>query len=901
MMNIMSELKQLLKEKNKKYIRITNLLNQLYNKENQNLKDKKEIEYKIKFFCENINDLKILRDLFIENDKIKNEKEKEIEKEESKNDSDKSNLIIKPDEIIELKNSFNNINIFANEINNFIEKEIKRKYVPYNSFKQLINAFINPNKFKENKYTPKNKIIITDKQRAEIHYKKICEIMGKNPINYEKLFGKLSNIDFNQLEEEQVDKLIEISLNTYYYFTEKQQIKIKDSFFSLIGDDEIADILYLDIKNIFLKFDKKNSKEKYIYENMLEHLSYSFDVIKNQGQKSKEDERQKKVSREEAIKILLSIYKNFLMSKNKENSYVYLNKNNIIEKIYYFLIINFISYEDEFEDGKNFYKFLYIKYLLDEKYNYKQLIRNKENIQKEIIIFTEEDLQNQEKLDKNLKNDDLEEFDNEEEENYSIQNKLLINNIKKFIPEEYINIYNEVQQNISNFYLLPFPANILVNSDNINFTFNIIDMILFNDKYSLKDGWIANYKNNLLKLEKNIFEYYIKSTEEYIIKENQNGKDNKLIGYKIHEKMKSVYDNLIRYLYNKLPNNKNYKIEFIPFGSVTQFLNGKNGDIDLFVHIESSYNNPIDFKNFHQNILNKLMVILKNLDKNLEFKQTNRLFLFTFEYEGIKIDINAYGICSYYGELLLREYSLMDFRFPMLVIYLKYIIGKHNIKNSGDDKSFINSFAWTNILLTFLQDILDPPLFPKLLNEKNKDKITIMVGGGPGKNKKKTLETEVEFQNIRDFDVMELDSDNNNIKNIEQIKEQFYGKEEKNKMKKDEMKNDMVFTAKNKMSLSEILIKFIQFIGYFFNYKYTMVNTSYEYQGFLPKIEKIKSKDGFVYSVFKKCTDPENILLIREPFDHTYNPCKSVPSDKIDKIQEEFRKIYINILENGEV
>ena len=260
MMNIMSELKQLLKEKNKKYIRITNLLNQLYNKENQNLKDKKEIEYKIKFFCENINDLKILRDLFIENDKIKNEKEKEIEKEESKNDSDKSNLIIKPDEIIELKNSFNNINIFANEINNFIEKEIKRKYAPYNSFKQLIHAFINPNKFKENKYIPKNKIIITDKQRAEIHYTKICEIMGKNPINYEKLFGKLSNIDFNQLEEEQIDKLIEISLNTYYYFTEKQQIKIKDSFFSLIGDDEIADILYLDIKNIFLKFDKKNKK-----------------------------------------------------------------------------------------------------------------------------------------------------------------------------------------------------------------------------------------------------------------------------------------------------------------------------------------------------------------------------------------------------------------------------------------------------------------------------------------------------------------------------------------------------------------------------------------------------------------------------------------------------------------
>ena len=77
----------------------------------------------------------------------------------------------------------------------------------------------------------------------------------------------------------------------------------------------------------------------------------------------------------------------------------------------------------------------------------------------------------------------------------------------------------------------------------------------------------------------------------------------------------------------------------------------------------------------------------------------------------MKIDINVYGICSYFGEILLREYSLMDFRFPMLVIYLKYIIGEYNIKNSEEKKIYINSFAWTNILLAFLQDILNPPLF----------------------------------------------------------------------------------------------------------------------------------------------------------------------------------------------
>ena len=932
-MNIMSELKELLKEENKNYLQICDLLNELYNINNQVMKNKKEIEFKIKFFIENINELKKLRDSFIhpeknkkEKDESKNEKEKEVskkekekdeskkekEKDESKNEKEKevsknekenkNNFILKPSEINELKNTFNNINIFANEINNYIEKEKKIKYIPYNSFKNLVDAFINPNLFKEKKYIKKQKEVIDEKQKAEINYKKICETSEIIPINIEKLYGLLNNINLKKLEKNQVKKLIEISINSYYYLTEKQKEKINDKFYELIGDDEIADILYLNTNNIFAKIDRKNSKDKVIYENLLEYLCNPVDDYPREMQYGKKDKRQNGIKRNNVFEILLSLYKDFMMYKNKDNSFVNLNKCNIIEKIYYYFIINFISYEDEFEDGKKLYDFLYIKYLFEEKYDYRQLIKNKENIQKEIIIFTDEDLKNQEKNDKNLKNDDLEEFLNEEEEdNYSIQNKLLINNLKKFIPEEYIQIYFEVQQNLSNFYLIPFPTNILVNSDNINFTFSIIDMILFNKKYYLKNDWITNYRNNLLKLENNIFNYYISSTEEYTIRENTNGKNNKLIGYKVNEKMKNVYDNLIKYLYSKLPKDNNYKIEFIPFGSVTQFLSGKNGDIDLFMNIESSKENSFNFGKFHQKILNKLMIILKNLDKNLVFHQTNRLCLYTLEYEGIKIDINVYGICSYYGEILLREYSLMDFRFPMLVIYLKYIIGKYNIKNTEEDKSYINSFAWTNILLTFLQDILDPPLFPKLLSEKNKDNITIKVGGGFGKDKRKQLENEIECQRERDFVVMELDEDNNNIKNIKQIKDQFYGKEEKNIQNDTEIKENMTFTGKNKMSVSEILLKFIQFIGFFFNYKYTMVDTSYEFQGFMPKIEKIKSKDGFVNFVYKKCDSPENTLLIREPFDHTYNPCKSVPADKLDKIQEEFKKIYINILEKGEI
>ena len=286
-------------------------------------------------------------------------------------------------------------------------------------------------------------------------------------------------------------------------------------------------------------------------------------------------------------------------------------------------------------------------------------------------------------------------------------------------------------------------------------------------------------------------------------------------------------------------------------------------------------------------ILLKLKDSLTSLDSDIVIHQTNRLCLFTITFNHIKIDINVYGICSYFGEILLREYALMDFRFPMLVIYLKHILSVKNIKNSENQKAYINSFAWTNILLTFLQDILEPPLFPRLLSEDNKKKIIINVGGTIGKGKTKELKDEFRTQNSREFNVIEYP--NNNIKEIEK---KFY--EIKNK-------KDNIFKGKNQMTVSEILLKFTQFIGYYFNYKYTFVNTSYEYQSFMPKFLKNKSNDEFNKYFFKKCEDEEELLLIREPFDHTYNPCKTVSKEKLDEIKKIFREIYINILEKGTI
>ena len=392
------------------------------------------------------------------------------------------------------------------------------------------------------------------------------------------------------------------------------------------------------------------------------------------------------------------------------------------------------------------------------------MIEKKKNLNKEINKYYKEDLEKEERNKKNLQEEDIdepEEEDNSIENIYSID-KLLMNNLAKFIPEKNFKIYTEVLKKISNFYKIPFPINTLVNIDNINFTFNIIDLDIFYEDYRKRNNIAKQYIKNLKMLEKNIFNIYKKSTQDYVnILENDQCE--KLVGYRVNKNMRNTFNILKNTLNNDLISFRDYfEIEFIPFGSVTQLLSGENGDIDLFLKItpiKSKYkkftqdNEMIIIKKTH--LLQKLKQSLAYIDNNIIFHQTNRLCLFTIELNKIKIDINVYGICSFFGEILLREYSLMDFRFPMLVIFIKHILSVKKIKNSEKQKSYINSFAWTNILLAFLQDILDPPLFPRLLNEENKRRIEIKVGGGKGKGETKVLKDEIQCQNTRKFDVFD--------------------------------------------------------------------------------------------------------------------------------------------------
>ena len=693
-------------------------------------------------------------------------------------------------------------------------------------------------------------------------------------------------------------------MNIYQELSENQKESIKDKFPELIKieDDEINKLFLLDFENVFK------------VENDI--LTYLSEFIEDYSKKKKEKDddkvnnKVKKINLNNAYDILLIIYKEFIYLKNKKNSYISLNQNNIVDKIYFYLIINIINYKDAFIKGQNLLHFLYIKYYNEYK-DFEKVIKEKEKIKKEIEIYTDEDLEREEKKEQNLENEDIEDAENEENtmHSYSFEiDKLLKNNLVKIIPEKYFKIYHDVLKKINNFYRIPFPINTLVNSDNIKFTFDIIDLISFHEQYTgnneenknekmkkYKDN-LKKYRDNLKKLELDIFNYYKNSTLDYVYLEKKEDKDEKLVGFKINEKMKNIFYSLKSHLKRELKRSLHfyyeYEIDYIPFGSITQFLSGENGDIDLFLDIKRKSKEKIDSDSLNRNktqILEALNNILKKLDKDISFHQTNRLCLFTITYKNVKIDINVYGICSYFGEILLREYTLLDFRFPMLVVYLKYIISKKKIKNSEEQKIYINSFAWTNILLTFLQDILDPPVFPRLLNEENRRNITIKVGGAIGKDKRKALKDEFLTQNIRQFNVIKY-PDNN----LNEIKEKFYDIKGENKEKNK-------ITKKNKMAVSEILLRFVQFIGYFFNYKYTIVNTSYECQSFISKVQINKLNDDNTKYFFKKCDEKEDLLLIREPFDYTYNPCKTVSKEKLDYIKKVFREIYINILENGTI
>ena len=134
------------------------------------------------------------------------------------------------------------------------------------------------------------------------------------------------------------------------------------------------------------------------------------------------------------------------------------------------------------------------------------------------------------------------------------------------------------------------------------------------------------------------------------------------------------------------------------------------------------------------------MHYIKAFDRNAFSTISTRVCVITFRYMEVNFDISVVGFCPYLHSILIREYSLIDPRFSMLLISIKHIIKILKINNISEDRnhSFLNSFSWSLLLIAFLQDIIQPPILPKILT--NSESITIKTFFGNNKLEKEEEE-----------------------------------------------------------------------------------------------------------------------------------------------------------------
>ena len=478
------------------------------------------------------------------------------------------------------------------------------------------------------------------------------------------------------------------------------------------------------------------------------------------------------------------------------------------------------------------------------------------------------------------------------------KNKNISLDIDILFADEENKIYDELTQKLNRFYKINNNINLISGYSkelkNYEFPFNIIELI------NLKNELIVNnfqkYKLNLINIEKIIYTIGYKSLFPY-----SNGSVI-IPNYSINPCLKNAFESLNILLHKKL-NHYNFKL--YPYGSVTEFLSDKESDIDLYLDISEIENNETKI-----HFLYLLFYIIKNFDKKASLTISTRVCVITFEFKFVSFDISVVGFCPYLHSTLIREYSLIDPRFPLLAIALKHIIKVLKINNITDDKThaFLNSFSWVLLLIAFLQDVIKPPVLPKIL--KNSE----------------ILRKETFFGNNK------MEKEDDDEKSNEKSNENKYEKYSKNKnfesfINNLEMDNIEIpknlgdiylriknyktqISKKNTMSCSELLLKFLEFVVFYFKYDTLFINNSFVYEGF-QNMENINDEMNYENSAFvnyfnnkyikknKGEKTKDGYFLIRDPFDSRYNPGQTLKASSIKKFFSRLKMAYYHLVKYG--
>ena len=409
--------------------------------------------------------------------------------------------------------------------------------------------------------------------------------------------------------------------------------------------------------------------------------------------------------------------------------------------------------------------------------------------------------------------------------------------------------------------------------NNFNFLLNFFEGVNFINNYKFKISF-DKYKMILTNLEKEIFD---------LVKNNYNqNKSNELSSFKTYKIFQDTFNQLNKKLHDKFPDKK---FNLYPYGSITKLNASETSDLDCFLQIETD--DKEELISFVEEII---QFIKTDIDNNLEDATiSTRLFVITFIYNNILIDLNIVGYTPYLHSVLFRVYNLLDARFSMLVLCIKYIIKEIGLKTYAGEINFLNSFSWEMLIKAFLQDIIRPPILPKIIENSDQDTINVKFG-------KMFFNVESGGKSIQNF-VNDMYNEKINVPiiDIEKAKEIY----------------NNTIKIKNKMPCSELLLKFLFFVIFVFKGDSIYVNNTKEKEGFeniigifKPKTIQDKKFRYYFRAKYrkydaKKKSKKDGIFLFRDPFDAHYNPGQSLKESHEEIFYHKMKNVYYHLMETG--
>jgi len=277
-----------------------------------------------------------------------------------------------------------------------------------------------------------------------------------------------------------------------------------------------------------------------------------------------------------------------------------------------------------------------------------------------------------------------------------------------------------------------------------------------------------------------------------------------------------------------------------PYGSYVNNFLIDSGDIDICIVPKIKLH---EFYIYLEKI--KEFIVTKKMgDCKLTHTNNRYLLIKIIDHEtNYVVDITVHSILPILNSKLLYLYSIIDQRFHILGLYLKYWSKLNKIHGAADN--YLSSYAILLMLIHFLQKIIEPKILPNLQIIENKEKIYEYSNGGC------TLKTNIYFE-----------KDKQKIKNHMKL-----------------INNNQT----NKESISVLLVKFFEYYSYYFDYNNQKISIHKELN------ETIKSF-------------PDNIgFTMDDPFDISHNPGKSMTmnSPQFNKFLTAMKK-EINFILNGE-